>query len=60
MAANCPKCGGSSYEAELTPVRNLNVSVVIIKCSLCNTAIGVFDVATFDRVKDIAKFLKLN
>ena len=56
----CPKCGFTQFVSEPSEAKNLNVHFLMIKCSSCNTAIGVFDVITFDRIKAIIQHLRIS
>lgn len=58
--SKCPKCGNTSFEAESVAVKNLNVYVIMIKCTSCNSVIGTFDAQLHDEVKKIKKSMGIN
>lgn len=56
--AKCPKCSNTSFEAEMLVAKNLNIQTAIIKCSACETAIGVIDIDSFTKTKEIHTAIK--
>lgn len=56
--AICPKCGNTSFAAEIISAENLNFNIAAIKCKSCSTVVGVIDLATADRIYQIEKKLK--
>lgn len=51
--AICPKCENDSFEAVMQNIENITIPVAIIRCKSCYSAIGVLDVKTADRVKEL-------
>lgn len=59
MAVKCGYCGSTSgFETNGEGVLNIKTQLFVISCRSCHAAIGVFDMATHDRVKEIEKMIK--
>lgn len=53
--AICPKCEDDRFEAVLQEVEHITIPIAIIKCKSCDTAIGVLDITTADRIKKLSE-----
>jgi len=54
----CGKCGSLEFEAAVQTINNLNTELVFVVCKSCNAAVGILDITTAGRVRDIENDLK--